>query len=175
MLDDDQDHDGAAEGDGQVLRQAAAQERAECQQAESLDPALVEIAPLVNAVQGDGQAWFSRSTASPRKKSRGAGAVGLLEMVAGNGVADLAQGEKSPLHDAVEQLLDQLLAGDDFHEVLRQQADFIERGDDLGAKAVAEAVLGRLGRRAQDFRQLPPLPFRNPHGRQPPLGAAKVP
>ena len=163
MLHDDQDHDGPAEGDRQVLRQAAAQERAEGQEAEALDPALVEIAPLVNAVQGDGQAPVQPQHGVAAEEVAGTGAVGLLEMVARNGVADLAQGEKSPLHDAVQQLLDQLLARDDFH-----------------AGSAAAGRLRRAWRRSwgescrgggprpswsprQDFRKLPPLPFRNPH------------
>ena len=144
VLRDDQDHDGPAEGNRHVLRQPAAQERAEGQQAEALDPALVEIAPLVNAVQGDGQAAVQPQHGVAAEEVAGAGTVGLLEMVAGNGVADLAQGEKSPLHDPVEQFLDQFLPRDDFDQVLRQQADFIQRGGDLGAKALAETVLGRL-------------------------------
>ena len=129
--------------------------------AESQYPTQIEVARLIDAVQRLGHAAIHAQRSLATEKTRRPGTIGLLELVSGNGIANFTQREKASFHNAIEQLFGQLLSRDDLHQIPRQQADFIERDDDLGAKGLAEHVFRGLRRLIQDFRKLPPLPLRD--------------
>ena len=77
-------HVGAAERDDEVQRQEPPDRGAEHEMAESQDPAQVEVARLVNAVQGLGQAAVQPQRGIAAEEAPRTGAVGLLELVPRN-------------------------------------------------------------------------------------------
>jgi hypothetical protein len=67
-----------------------------------------------------------------------------------DGVAQLAHAEKAALDDAVEQLLDQLVAADALRVIFRLEADALQCLLDHRAEAIAQLLLAALdGRQHQ--------------------------
>ena len=110
---------GPAEGQHQEESQEPADAGAEGGGAEPLEPAQVDLAAAVDAVERDRQLAVEADERVAAHQFAGAFQVGQLELVARDGVAQVAHVQVAVLGHAVEQLFGQLVAGNLLGHVLR--------------------------------------------------------
>ena len=101
-----------------------------------LQPAEVDLAAMVDAIEGDGQFRVGAEQGIAAEELARPGQVGQLQPVAGQRVAEIAQGEEAAVHDAVEQLLDDLVAGHALDIGARLQAGLVERAEKQRTKPI---------------------------------------
>ena len=99
---------------------------------------------MPNAVEVVREAAVGADQLVAEEELAGPGQVGQLELVAGDGVAQVAHAEEAALDDAVEQLFNQLVAAHPFGVVGGLQADLLEGAGDGRPKPLAQAVLGAV-------------------------------
>ena len=109
-----------------VARQHPSQRSTECQRTEALRPAQVDFARVVNAVQSGRDTAVGLEQLIADDELPGAGQIGQLKIVARQGVAQVAHRQVTPFHDAVQDLVDELAAGDPFGRILGEEFHAIQ-------------------------------------------------
>jgi hypothetical protein len=175
LLNEDDSGEGRAERQRQEEGKPPARACAEGQGTGPLQPAQVELAAAVHPRGPVPQFPVGAEERVAAQELARAGQVGKFELVARQGVAQVAHVQEAAFGDPVEQLLDELVAGDALGEVLGQQADPAEGVPEQRPKAPAQPALGPVQGAVQQAGQLLPLGLGGPDRRQPAHGAAEVP
>ena len=114
-------HDGAAKRQGQVKRQETAGAGTESGGAEALEPAEVNFAAMIGAGQNIGQPPIGLDQRVAAEELAGAAQVRQFQLIARQGVAQVAHRQVAVVDNAVEQLLNQLVECDLLGQILRTE------------------------------------------------------
>ena len=149
LLEPLEQHVRAAERQGEEEREEPSGGRAEGQGAEPLEPAEVDFAPAVDAVEGlrQGSVGLEESIAMEELGRRGQ--VAQLQVAPRGGVAEVAEVREPTGDNRVEQLFDELAVGDALGQVGRPDPGRFESGGDSLPEPLAEVVLGPPHGRAE--------------------------
>ncbi len=142
--------------------------------AQPLHPAQIELAAAIDAIQCQGQFAVGPQQLIAADQIARFRQVGQLEIVARDGVAQVAHREEIALADLIEQFLDEFLAGHALGQVLGYEPHRVERGGDvrpdLLPKPGFHATLGLVNQQGK----LPALGVGKPHHGQPPSRTPQV-
>src|SRR5262249_51596002 len=149
LLNEDQRGEGAAKRQDQVESEPAADHRPEEQRRQPLQPAQVDLAAVVDAVQLYRKLAVETDQLIAQQHGVGPADIGQLELIAGDRVAQVAHRQEAALGDTIEHVLDDLLARDLLGVIRGAEADVLEGIGQARPQLLAEPLLAVVDRGAQ--------------------------
>src|SRR5262245_21000287 len=173
LIPEDNQGKRSAERKQEVQRQPAAQKSPKEHRAETLQEPQVYRAAVIDAVEGEGQLAIrlEKTVADDHLAGRH---VGQLQLVARDGVADIAHVEEAALGHTVEQLLNDLAQREPLRLRLRMEADGLQRLGEQRPDLLAQPFLTVMNGRAQQNRQSTTILVADPCPRQSRGGHAQM-
>src|SRR6516164_1693326 len=116
-----------SEREGKIAGNLAAGFRAEIESGTPFQPAEIKIGPPVYAVQQCGQSPVQLEKRIATHEFLGIGGIREFQLIAGNGVAKIAESQKAIVGDPVQQLVHHFEEGGSLRRIPRLQANVLKR------------------------------------------------
>ena len=162
------EQESAQERNRHEARHQPSQGGAEVEGGEAFQQAQVDLAAPVDAVEQGCQAAVEPQQGIAADEVLRIGQVRELELIARQGVAQVAERQKAVFQDAVEQFVGQFQEGGALKRTARRQANVFDGAREHGPKAFADTVLAAPKRGLEQAGEMLAVAFGEPgHGQTP--------